>query len=312
MYWAYYPRLTEHINPDLLILGILTLTYWAYYPWLTEHITPDLLNILPLTYWYWAYYPWLTEHITPDLLSILPLPYWAYYPWLTEHIIPDLLSILPLTYWARFCGKPMSRIRPSWIFMKSIPSKSDPRSTAKNCSRTSPTLPILHYNNKGWWSFWWSIMAVGEVAVREPTCTDNGAPEVGCHSSSSPPSPSPALERVSYPFTRWVNHHSQPSLFHCWTKVSLLLDHKSLSSAIPGEFLPLCFTKSVVQLVFGLPLFLLPMGFHFMMSNARLSLALAAWPAQFHFDVFSICRMSGKFVCLFYCGVVNFIFPCCS
>jgi len=100
-------------------------------------------------------------------------------------------------------------------------------------------------------------------------------------------------------WTRVHHHHCQPSLFHCWTKASLLLDHKSLSSAIPAQLLPRCFTKSVVQRVFGLPLFPLPMGFHFIRSNAQLSLALAAWPVQFHFDVFSICKSSGKFVFCF-------------
>ena len=32
------------------------------------------------------------------------------------------------------------------------------------------------------------------------------------------------------------------------------------------------------------------------MLSAQLLLALAAWPAQFHLDVFSICRTSGNFV----------------
>jgi len=47
-----------------------------------------------------------------------------------------------------------------------------------------------------------ALMAVGEVALKEPICIDNSVTEVGCHSSSSVPfSPSPALKRVRYPFT---------------------------------------------------------------------------------------------------------------
>ena len=49
-------------------------------------------------------------------------------------------------------------------------------------------------------------MVVGEVAVREPTCTGNGVAEVERHSSSSPASPPPALKRVSQvPIYYWVN-----------------------------------------------------------------------------------------------------------
>ena len=59
----------------------------------------------------------------------------------------------------------------------------------------------------------------------------------------------------------------------------------------------LCCCRSVVTTIlyyvrraFGLPLFLLPIGSHLIMPSAQLLLALAAWPAQFHLDVFSICR----------------------
>ena len=42
---------------------------------------------------------------------------------------------------------------------------------------------------------------VGEVAVREPTCTSNGANKARCHFYSSPSlSPSSALKRAGYPF----------------------------------------------------------------------------------------------------------------
>jgi len=44
-------------------------------------------------------------------------------------------------------------------------------------------------------------MTNGEVAVKEQTCIGNGAIEVGRHSSSSLPLPSPAVKRVSYSFT---------------------------------------------------------------------------------------------------------------
>lgn len=44
-------------------------------------------------------------------------------------------------------------------------------------------------------------MAIGEVAVKEPTGIDNGETEVERLSSSSPPLPSSALKRVRNPFT---------------------------------------------------------------------------------------------------------------
>jgi len=91
------------------------------------------------------------------------------------------------------------------------------------------------------------------------------------------------------------HHHRQPQRFHCWTKASLLMHHKSLFSAAPAQLSPQYFTMSVVQRAFGLPLFLLPIGSHLIMLSAQLLLALAAWPAQFHLDVLSICRTSGNF-----------------
>jgi len=42
--------------------------------------------------------------------------------------------------------------------------------------------------------------SVGEMAVSEPNCTYTGVTEVGRLSSSSPPSPSPDLKRIGYPF----------------------------------------------------------------------------------------------------------------
>ena len=48
----------------------------------------------------------------------------------------------------------------------------------------------------------------GEVAVREPTDAGNDVTEVGggYHSSSSPPSPSQALNKIRYPFIAgWTN-----------------------------------------------------------------------------------------------------------
>ena len=45
------------------------------------------------------------------------------------------------------------------------------------------------------------LMTNENVAVDEPTCTGNGVTEIRRHSSSSPPSPSPALKRVRYPLT---------------------------------------------------------------------------------------------------------------
>jgi len=70
------------------------------------------------------------------------------------------------------------------------------------------------------------------------------------------------------------HHHRQPSMFNCWTKAYLLLDHSSRSSAISAQLLPIYFLKSFVQRVFGLPLILLPLGFHFNISDVKLFLAL--------------------------------------
>jgi len=45
------------------------------------------------------------------------------------------------------------------------------------------------------------LIADGEVAVREVTCTGDGVTRVGHHPSSSWPSLFPVLKRVEYPFT---------------------------------------------------------------------------------------------------------------
>lgn len=53
---------------------------------------------------------------------------------------------------------------------------------------------------------------VEEVGVREPTCTSNSIIEVRCHSSSSLPSPSPALKKKFLKKFRTIQSLSQQSL----------------------------------------------------------------------------------------------------
>jgi len=90
------------------------------------------------------------------------------------------------------------------------------------------------------------------------------------------------------------HHHSQPSMLHRRMKAYLLLDHSPRSSAISTQLLPIYLTKSAVQRVFDLPLILLPLGFHFIIPNVRLFLAIDAWPAHFHFNVLIICKAYGR------------------
>jgi len=51
-----------------------------------------------------------------------------------------------------------------------------------------------------------------------------------------------------YIYNVYYHHHCQPSLFHCWTKASLLLDHKSLYSTIP----PSCYHYALLSLLSSL------------------------------------------------------------
>ena len=64
-------------------------------------------------------------------------------------------------------------------------------STRYYCSKSSSFLPrpvkkclICHIVKKRLSQYW----LCGQVAAKEPICTDNGVTEVGCHSSSSSPS----------------------------------------------------------------------------------------------------------------------------
>jgi len=82
--------------------------------------------------------------------------------------------------------------------------------------------------------------------------------------------------------------------------VNVPLVDEGLPLALP-QFSILCYLRPVVANIFyliicpacfGLPLFLLPSGFHFITSDVQLFLTLDAWPVHFHFNVSIICKVS--------------------
>jgi len=91
---------------------------------------------------------------------------------------------------------------------------------------------------------------------------------------------------------KWASTSANPAT-PCRCEPTLQVFIPNGTSTVTNQSVLLMSTN---HLVFGLPLFLSPMGPQESTSFAQLSMALATWLAQSCFDIFSICSILGSWV----------------